>query len=195
MSFPIILADALANAAQGPHIGLRGERIERGGTASGRARYAFPIETVVTASGAAASTSTTLIEVSKGTVAVITGITAANPGVVTAVAHGFATGDIVSLSEIVGMVQLNGQTVTVTKLTADTFSIGVDTSAYTAYSSAGVAFGAWVQWASLSFVIPASAAPVSLKRVGKLGSSYDYIRVRQTAVSGVTLNGYVKRMG
>ncbi len=194
MPHPIILADLMTLVAPGPRIGLRGERVERGTGAKARARYPFPVETVVTASGAAASTATVLLEVASGIVANISGITAANPGVVTATAHGFSTGDVVSLAELTGMEQLNGTTVTVTKLTADTFSIGVDTSAYTAYSSGGVAFGAWVTWATLSFVIPTSGAPVALKRVGKLGSAYDYMRARITAISGCTIDGYVKRM-
>lgn len=69
----------------------------------------------------------------------ITGITQANPGVVHDVAHGYSNGNIVYLSAIVGMTQLNGQFVTVTVADADHFSIGVDTSAYTAYGSAGTA--------------------------------------------------------
>jgi hypothetical protein len=194
MPHPIILADAMVNVAQGPRIGLRGERIERGTGSTARARYPFPVETVVAASGAAASTATVLQEVSRGSVANISAITAANPGVVTATAHGFATGNKVSLSEIAGMVELNGQTVTVTRVDADSFSIGVDTSAYTAYSSGGIAFGPWVTWATLTFVIPTSGAPVALKRVGKLDSLYDYMRVRITAISGCTIDGYVKRM-
>lgn len=65
----------------------------------------------------------------------ITAITKANPGVVTAPYHGLATGDEVFLSGIEGMVQLNGRTFTVTVIDADNFSIGVDTSAYDAFTS------------------------------------------------------------
>lgn len=67
----------------------------------------------------------------------ITGISKANPGVVTAVGHGFSTGDHVWLSDIVGMVELNRRRVTVTNLTADTFSIAIDTTGYTTYASGG----------------------------------------------------------
>lgn len=69
---------------------------------------------------------------------VITGITQANPGVITDVGHGRSNGETIELSSIGGMTELNGQTVTVTVLTADTFSIGVDTTTYTAYTSGGV---------------------------------------------------------
>jgi len=68
---------------------------------------------------------------------IITNVTAANPGVVTTnINHGFATGDRVRIRipAISGMVQLDNQIVTVTNLTATTFSIGVDTTAYTAFA-------------------------------------------------------------
>ena len=71
---------------------------------------------------------------------VITGITQANPGVITtSTAHGFSTGNLIYLSGIVGMTQLNGTVVTITSTGANTFSIGVNTTSYTAYSSAGTA--------------------------------------------------------
>ena len=70
----------------------------------------------------------------------ITGASKANPGVVTAVAHGFATGDEVYIAAVGGMVEINNLAFTVTVLTADTFSIGVNTSGYTTYTSGGVAY-------------------------------------------------------
>lgn len=71
----------------------------------------------------------------------ITAITQADPGVVTIVGHNLDTGHVVYLSGIVGMTELNGEYVDVTRLTADTFSIGVDTTGYTAYTSGGRAAG------------------------------------------------------
>src|SRR5687767_11527086 len=38
---------------------------------------------------------------------VITGITKANPGVVTAVAHGYNNGDLIKIFDVVGMTQVN----------------------------------------------------------------------------------------
>lgn len=73
-----------------------------------------------------------------GTGRAITGISQANPGVVTAVAHGFATGDIVIIEGVVGMTQVNSRYYTIIVTGADTFSIGIDTSGYTAWSSAGI---------------------------------------------------------
>lgn len=69
----------------------------------------------------------------------ITGITKANPGVITAASHGFSTGDQVYLSDIGGMTELNNRRVTITVLSANTFSIGVNTSSYTTYTSGGTA--------------------------------------------------------
>lgn len=69
----------------------------------------------------------------------ISGITAANPGNVTCVGHGYSTGDQVIIETVVGMTQVNGRVFTIISTGADNFTIGVDTSAYTAYSSAGYA--------------------------------------------------------
>lgn len=71
------------------------------------------------------------------TAGTITGITQANPAVVTVVAHGYVTGDKAFIAAVVGMEQVNDQIFDVTRLTADTFSIGVNSTAYDAYSSGG----------------------------------------------------------
>ncbi len=68
----------------------------------------------------------------------ITGITQANPGVVTAVAHGFSNGDEVEIAAVTGMTQVNGRRFTVAGVTANTFQLsGVNTTAYTAYAAGG----------------------------------------------------------
>ena len=72
----------------------------------------------------------------------ITGITAANPPVVTSALHGYSDGDIVLIDNVVGMTEVNGVYFTVTNKTANTFELyiggaAVDGSAYTAYSSGG----------------------------------------------------------
>ncbi|WP_295140667.1 ubiquitin-activating E1 FCCH domain-containing protein [uncultured Reyranella sp.] len=70
----------------------------------------------------------------------ITGISLANPGVVTTSgAHGYSTGDRVFLDGIAGRTALNRRTVTVTAIGASTFSIGIDTSGYGAWTSGGTA--------------------------------------------------------
>jgi hypothetical protein len=75
----------------------------------------------------------------------ITGVTQANPGVVTDVAHGYANGDWIVINNVVGMTQLNGNTYVVTNRTANTYQLTdlygvvVDTSGFTAYVSGGTA--------------------------------------------------------
>lgn len=76
---------------------------------------------------------------------VITGISQANPGVVTSVAHGFANDDLVIIEEVVGMTQVNSRVYRVKNVAANTFElydlddVAVDTTGYTAWSSAGFA--------------------------------------------------------
>jgi hypothetical protein len=68
----------------------------------------------------------------------ITGATQANPVVVTSNNHGLQTGDTCAITGVVGMTQLNDRTFTVTRVSADTFSLnGEDGTGYTAYSSGG----------------------------------------------------------
>lgn len=68
----------------------------------------------------------------------ITGLTKANPGVVTSNAHGFSNGDSVYITGVGGMTQVNGRFFTVANVTTNTFELsGVDTSAYTTYTSGG----------------------------------------------------------
>jgi len=77
------------------------------------------------------------------TATVITGITQANPGVVTSNAHGFVNGDRVFVSGVVGMTQVNGNYYTVAGAAANTFQltdlngVNVNTTAFTAYASGG----------------------------------------------------------
>lgn len=74
----------------------------------------------------------------------ISAITQANPAKVTSTAHGYSTGDQVIIETVVGMTQVNsssaGQVYTITKVDADNFTLnGINSTGYTAYSSAGYA--------------------------------------------------------
>ena len=73
----------------------------------------------------------------------ITAITQANPGVVTSAAHGFVVGAVVRFAAISGMVQLNNQYGTISAVTVNTFTLDIDTSLYTAYTSGGTATGTY----------------------------------------------------
>jgi len=75
--------------------------------------------------------------------ATITGITAASPPVVTAAAHGFVDGDIISLHSVVGMTEVNNRFFKVDDETTNIFELqdldGTDIvgAGYTAWSSGG----------------------------------------------------------
>lgn len=73
-----------------------------------------------------------------GVSGLVTGATNANPGVITSVNHGLSTGMQATFSGVGGMTQLNGNTYTITKINANSFSIGVDTSAYGVYTAGGI---------------------------------------------------------
>ena len=68
----------------------------------------------------------------------ITGITQANPAVVTAASHGLSNGDRVFIASVAGMTEVNNKEFTVANKTTNTFELsGIDSSAFTAYSSGG----------------------------------------------------------
>ncbi|MDR3526373.1 MAG: ubiquitin-activating E1 FCCH domain-containing protein [Rhizomicrobium sp.] len=70
----------------------------------------------------------------------ITGATKANPVVITAPTHAYANGDLIYISGVVGMTQLNGNTYTVANKTTNTFELkNIDGRNYYSYSSGGTA--------------------------------------------------------
>jgi len=77
---------------------------------------------------------------STGTAKTITGVTQANPAVVSASSHGFATGDVVYITGIKGMTDLNGKAFTITRKDANSFELqGVNSKNYSKWTSAGTA--------------------------------------------------------
>jgi len=70
----------------------------------------------------------------------ITAITKANPAVVTSSSHGYSNGDRIVISGVVGMTEVNNVEFTVAGVTTNTFQLsGVNSSAYTTYTSGGTA--------------------------------------------------------
>jgi hypothetical protein len=68
----------------------------------------------------------------------VSAATSANPVVITSTAHGLTNGQSVTFSGMPGgFAALNGNTYTITYLTADTFSVPVDGSLFAAYTSGG----------------------------------------------------------
>jgi hypothetical protein len=86
----------------------------------------------------------------------ISGISQANPGVVTSNGHGFKNGTVVKIAGVVGMTSLNGNTYTVAGATTNTFQLsGVNTTS----------FGAYVSGGTLDFV----SCPVTIGAAGLAG--------------------------
>ena len=67
----------------------------------------------------------------------ITGITQANPGVVTAVNHGLVTGQNIFIYGVQGMTEVNNREFFITRINDNTFSINQDTSGYAAWTAGG----------------------------------------------------------
>ncbi len=77
---------------------------------------------------------------------VITGITQADPAVVTSNGHGFLDGDIIIIEAVVGMVEINSQPYRVANKTNNTFElvnpftgVDIDSTGFNIYGSAGYA--------------------------------------------------------
>ncbi len=75
----------------------------------------------------------------------ISGATQANPCVVTATSHGYSNGDEIYIASVVGMTELNGKYYKIKNKTTNTFELtdvddtNINSSAFTAYGSAGTA--------------------------------------------------------
>ena len=129
---------------------------------------------------------------------VITGITQADPAVVTTSgAHGYSNGDEVQIADVVGMSQVNGRNFKVANVTGTTYelqslaSVDIDSTGFTAYSSAGICSKVYeivtpyveadlmdlqhVQSADVITIAHPSYAPRDLSRTGDIIWSLDAI--------------------
>jgi len=90
--------------------------------------------------GLAISQSMQDISTLTGSVLVVSGITNANPGVVTtSLNHGYTTGQTVTITGALGISGINGVNLTATVLSPTTFSIGINTTTSGTYTGGGVA--------------------------------------------------------
>ena len=113
----------------------------------------------------------------------ITGITQANPAVVTVSSHGYSNGDDVWINGVVGMTQVNGRRFRIANTTTNTFELqGVSSTGYTAYASAGTAADvfeiaspftetqlyeiAFTQSADVMYLVHEDVSPRKLSRTG-----------------------------
>lgn len=71
----------------------------------------------------------------------ITGITAANPPVVSSTSHGYIAGDVVYIDGVIGMTQVNGRAFVVANPISGSFELkGIDGTGYSTYASGGSAY-------------------------------------------------------
>lgn len=68
----------------------------------------------------------------------ISAVTKANPAVVTSTGHGLTDGDVIKITGVVGMTELNDEVFIVNQLTTSTFQlVGVDSTGYGTYVANG----------------------------------------------------------
>jgi len=67
----------------------------------------------------------------------ITNVTNAVNAVVTAPSHGLVSGTTVIINNVSGMIELNGNSYTITVIDANTFSLNVNSTSFSAYTSGG----------------------------------------------------------
>lgn len=77
------------------------------------------------------------VETSNSKTGFMQGATQTNPCIITSKNHCLLDGDKISFQQVGGMTELNGNQYTVTFISVNTFSIGVDSSAYGTYTSGG----------------------------------------------------------
>jgi uncharacterized protein YaiE (UPF0345 family) len=116
---------------------------------AGNGRLFSPGEVVNVTGGSSYNfkVSVTAADLTDAATKTITGVTQANPAVVTSNGHGLNNGNKIVISGVVGMTQLNTNTYYVQNATTNTFSLSsnadptattnVDSSGFTAYGSAG----------------------------------------------------------
>ena len=70
---------------------------------------------------------------------IISGATNANPCQITSTNHNLLTGSVITITGVLGMTQLNGNTYVITVVDANNFTLnGIDSTAYGTYTSGGI---------------------------------------------------------
>lgn len=148
---------ALASITFGPSASRVTDHVVNSYTAAGANQYTYKVTSIDATTNQESTAGT-------GTVgASISAITRANPGeVTTGTDHLLLTGDQVTFSSVGGMTQLNGNTYTITKVSDTKFTLGVDSSAYTAWTAGGTMTIGFVRTAP-DATAPALTTPVELR--------------------------------
>lgn len=119
----------------------------------------------------------------------ITGVTNANPCVVTCVGHGFLTGDRIGHAGVGGTTELTG-IFAATYLTVDTYSLtGTDSTAWGVYTSGGTATGQ-CGWISIDNTIVDCTSTNFLALVDAMNNYVDLVvtqaRTHKNAIAALT---------
>lgn len=128
---------------------------------------------------------------------VISGITKANPGVITAVSHGFSNGQSVFVTEVVGMTEVNGKVFVVAGATTDTFQlvydgVNADTTGFGTYASGGIVSRAF---SDILFTNPVRITSVSHgysnnDEIQLDGTGYSELDGQRFSLTNVTTNTF-----
>jgi len=126
----------------------------------------------------------TQFQVGAGAGGSITGSTQSDPCQITSPAHGLQTGSIITISNVGGMTQLNGNTYTVTVVNANIFTLnGIDSTGFTAYTSGGN----WTSSNTFSFTLFGNNQnPFPQPNFGILST--------QVVIGGIDVNGNAIRI-
>jgi uncharacterized protein (TIGR02217 family) len=115
-------------------------------TATDRRKIVKPVDPITVylnaspEAGASVDYTTGIVTMPAFATRTITAITQANPGqVTTSAAHGFSTGNLIYITGVGGMTQVNNLVFTITNVDSTHFTLGVDTTNYGTYTSGGTA--------------------------------------------------------
>ena len=98
-----------------------------------------------------------------GSAKTITAITKAFQAEVSSTSHGLSKGDRVTFASVGGMTEINGLTGVVVDAGTNTFVVGIDTRAFTTYTSGGTATG--VTWTKVNECKDISAGGASVNEI------------------------------
>jgi hypothetical protein len=120
------------------------------------------------------------VATAQGSTDAITGLTNANPGVVTATAHGNANGSVGIITGVVGMPQVNNRAFVIANQATNTFELkGVDTTALQGYGTY-VSGGIWTpqtmtevgEVKGITSAFDGEAADIDVTHLRSLGKEY-----------------------
>jgi len=141
------------------------------------------------------------VEQTLDTAKAVTAITKANPGVATSASHGYANGDVIVLTDVVGMTEVDGQIVRAANVTVNTFDLeGIDTTNFGTFTSGNAKkISAWTTLGKARTLNAGSVAPNKLdttvlldsEKQFELGQS-DVPEVQVNSLSEPTAAGMVK---